>query len=338
MIIFTGDINLTDGYFDTGFGVGSLLANGLNPFSNICKRSEDCWIGNFEGVASEVTNKVGAASKHFRVSPKLLNHIGLIDFYGFANNHAMQHGGDAYDQTVISLEECGHKVFGTESHRSLYFEHQGRGISVTAFSQRIDVWGEKPHYWHNPEYSEIEDEVDAQGNNSFKVAYIHWGNELINYPSSQQKRFAHWLIDAGFDLVIGMHPHILQGYEVFKGKYIFYSIGNFVFDMAWEPTHYGAIVNLDFTKGVPEISYDYIRIEKDFKPTIVNVAEVPQHYRFERLNELVSFEENSEEYHAAINQFYRHYRKANHKDIALKMIEHPSGATSIIKDFIKRRF
>ena len=96
------------------------------------------------------------------------------------------------------------------------------------------------------------------------MLFVHWGNEYINRPLSAQKKFAHWLIDAGYDLIIGMHPHVLQGFEDYNGKRIYYSLGNFVFDMAWEPIHYGAIVNVDFAGAEPRISYDYVKIGEDF--------------------------------------------------------------------------
>lgn len=334
MLKIVGDISLTDGYFDVGFGVGSMLADGFDPFAHLVREKSDCWIGNFEGVASAVTDKIGMASKSFRVEPERLKHLQHFDVYGLANNHAMQHGEDAYNETVRTLTSLGSKV----CLGGAILEHLGRKISVTALSQRIDQWSKTPEYWHNPEYTEIEDEIAKLPSDAYKILYVHWGNEFINYPSSQQKKFAHWLIDRGFDLIVGMHPHILQGYEVYKGKYIFYSIGNFVFDMAWEPTHYGAIVNVDFSGAKVNISAEYVRIGEDFAPVVVSEKDVPDVYRFETLNELISNEVNSEEYHASINRYYKQYRKANHKDILKKMARHPSIAVGIIKDYIKRRF
>lgn len=337
MLKFVGDINLTDGYFDVGFGVGSKVADGFDPFYAIDRDDADLWIGNFEGVTADVSEKNGVASHQFLVKPEHITHLHHMDAYGFANNHAMQHGAEAYRQSVAFLEKMGSKVFGVNQQRTITFEHQGSTISLTGFSQRIDAWSEKPEYWHNPEYKEVLEELKDCHPHAFKIAYIHWGNEFINYPSSPQKKFAHWLVDVGFDLVIGMHPHILQGYEVYNGKYIFYSLGNFVFDMAWEPTHYGAIVNVDFLEVQPLVSYEYIKIGEDYSPRIVNADDVPDQFRFETLNGLVTKEENSEEYHAAINKYYKQYRKSNHKDIAKKILQHPPGAISIIKDFIKRR-
>lgn len=338
MIKFVGDINLTDWDFNFGFGIGSRIAQGFNPFSRLQRNEADIWVGNFEGVASDVTERKGMASKVFRVSPSVLESLKHFDIYGFANNHAMQHGTAAYGQTVEALEKYGSRVFGTNENRTIIIEHQGRKLSLTGACFRVDEFTENPRYWYNPEYKEIEVELNSLPKDAYKVFFVHWGNEYINRPSSAQKKFAHWLIDAGFDLVIGMHPHILQGYEVYNGKHIFYSIGNFVFDMAWEPTRFGAMVNVDFSAGEVNVGTEYVQIGSDFAPRVIDEKDVPEQYRFEKLNELLSIEKNSEEYHAAINRYYKQYRKANHKDIMKKMAGHPSVAFDIIKDYIKRRF
>ena len=248
MLKIVGDINLTDGYFDVGFGVGSKLKQGFDPFQHIQRNAEDCWIGNFEGVASESSEKSGNAALQFRVNPEYLSHLKHFDLYGIANNHAMQHGAAAYQCTFDYLSSCGCLCFGSNAQKSQVFEHQDKKVSITGFSQRIDAFSQEPCYWHNPEYKEIEQEINQLPEDAFKIVFVHWGNEFINRPSSPQKRFAHWLVDAGFDIVIGMHPHVLQGYEQNNGKYIFYSLGNFVFDMPWEPTKYGAVVSLDLSK------------------------------------------------------------------------------------------
>ena len=143
------------------------------------------------------------------------------------------------------------------------------------------------------------------------------------------------MIDAGFDLIIGMHPHVLQGYEVYNGKYIFYSLGNFVFEMAWKPTSIGAIVKLDLDAGTPTV--EYVHIEKDCTPVVVDESIVPPEWRFDYLNAMLKKEDNSEQYHMEISRNYAAYRKANHRYIFSNMIKHPSLGCCLLTDFIKRR-
>lgn len=337
MLKIVGDINLTDGYFDVGFGVGSKLKQGFNPFQYIHRYDEDCWVGNFEGVASETSDKTGNAALQFRVEPQYLSHLKHFNLYGIANNHAMQHGANAYQRTFDHLTSCGCLCFGSNAQKTQVFEHQGKKVSITGFSQRIDAFSQEPCYWHNPEYKEIEQEIKQLPEDAFKIVFVHWGNEFINRPSSPQKHFAHWLVDIGCDIVIGMHPHILQGYEQYQGKYVFYSLGNFVFDMPWEPTKYGAVVSVDLAKETIVPNVEYVRINDEFAPQIIDEKDVPKAFRFDYLNEQLVKEDNSEEYHTEINRCYKQYRKANHKDIIKKMLAHPAVIGGVVKDFIRRR-
>ena len=102
----------------------------------------------------------------------------------------------------------------------------------------------------------------------FRIVFVHWGNEFINYPYLDQKAFAHFMVDCGADLIVGMHPHVLQGYEIYHGKHIFYSLGNCVFNMPWEPTKYSIVLQVDLS-GDTIISYEYLKIGDDYFPEIV---------------------------------------------------------------------
>lgn len=337
MIRLVGDVSLTDGYFDLGFGIGSRIEKGFNPFVGIPKNN-DFWIGNFEGVASTDSINSGNSAKHFRVNPNCLNNVvPFFDLFGVANNHIMQHGDSAYAQTLSMLDTNEIGYFGDEIIKSKEFIHSDHLFSITGFSLRIDQFSEHPLYWHNPEIEDIKKEFCSLSTESFKIAYIHWGYEFINRPFSLQKIYAHSLIDMGFDLVIGMHPHVLQGYEVYKSKYIYYSIGNFLFDMSWDKTKYGVIVNLDICNDNIVVSHSFIRIENDFIPRIVNDDVVPKDCHFDFLNNILVKDDNGEQYFTEVNKWYQLYRKNNHKDIAKKIIKHPSIALGVINDFIKRR-
>lgn len=335
MLVFTGDINLTDWYFNAGFGIGTRIANGFDPFRKLNRNVEDLWIGNFEGVASNITDKNGFAGEVFRVQPKVLQKLNHFDVYSLANNHAMQHGKEAYQQTFEAIYSYGSECFGANKQKSIVVNHQGRTVTLTGMCLRIDDFTDEPSYWCNPEYKEIEKELKSLPKDAFKVLYIHWGNEYINRPSSAQKKFAHWLIDVGFDLIIGMHPHVLQGYEEYKGKFIFYSLGNFVFEMAWEPTTIGAVVKFDLETERPIV--EYIHIEKDCTPVAIDECKIPPEWRFSYLNEVLKKEDNSERYHAEISRNYAVYRKANHRYIINNVIKHPKLGSCLLKDFIRRR-
>lgn len=337
MIVFTGDINLTDWIFNVGFGIGTNISRGLDPFKYLERKEDDIWIGNFEGVASNTSAYQGIYGKAFRIEPDALNGLRHMDYYGFANNHAMEHGSDAYKETVKALESYGSTVFGLKEKKSVVFEYQGKTISLTGLCLRLEATKEEPLYWHNPEYKEIKAEIDSLPKDTFKVLYVHWGNEYINRPSAAQKKFAHWLIDAGFDLIIGMHPHVLQGYEDYNGGRIYYSLGNFVFDMPSEQCKIGALVGLDFKNSQPLFSEKYLRIDKKCCPRVVEKIEIPQQWHFDYLNERLKIDDNSEEYHQEIRNGYLVYRNANRRRLLAAAIKHPGFFYEIMKDFIKRK-
>lgn len=337
MLVFTGDINLTDWIFNVGFGIGTNIGRGLDPFKYLEREAGDLWIGNFEGVVSTTSTHKGIYAKSFRVEPKVLQNLKHLDIYGFANNHAMEHGGEAYKETVLALENYGCKVFGLKDRKSIIVEHQRKVISLTGLCLRIEAMREAPLYWYVPEYKEIEEEVASLPVDAFKVLYVHWGNEYINRPSVTQKKYAHWLIDTGFDLVIGVHPHVLQGYEDYHGGRIYYSLGNCVFDMPSEQCKTGAWVGVDLSGSQPKYIEKYLRIDRDGCPHEVSVLEVPQLWRFDYLNQKLGIDDNSEEYHREINKGYLVYRKVNRRKLLYSAIKHPIFFSNILNDFIKRK-
>lgn len=92
MIKIVGDINFADDFFDTGFGVGSRINSGNDPFQYLSRNTDDFWIGNFECVCSNISNKCGIYAKQFIINPSLLSSIVHLDVYGVAHS--------------LSCEEC----------------------------------------------------------------------------------------------------------------------------------------------------------------------------------------------------------------------------------------
>lgn len=335
MIRFVGDINLTDNYFDVGFGIGSKLSAGVDPLAGLLNRSV-INIGNFEGVASDISRETGYNSKVFRITTDDVSRIHHFEYYGLANNHSMQHGTEAFNQTVRSLSHVGCTIFGTNAHKSVLFSDCNRLISITGVSFRIDDYTKGTSYWHNPEYKEIIIELESLPKDAYKILFVHWGNEFIDRPSSSQKKLAHWLIDSGFDLIIGMHPHIIQGWEEYMGKRIYYSLGNFVFDMPYTPCKYGLSVLLEFSGEIPVFLHQYVHIVNGI-PSIVDEMEVPENCRLAYLNQQLKIDDNPENYNQATYGAYKKYKHSNRRKILLNIIRHPMFGYYVILDFIKRK-
>lgn len=335
MLKFVGDICFTDNHFDVGFGVGSFVKNGGNPFANFTKQDTDLWIGNFEGVAADSSQHSDYHKYCFRIAPEHLNHCRFIDYFSVANNHVMEHGPKAYKDMCHYLNQFSKGCFGSSKNKSIEFEHQGRKVSVTGFCLRVEDSKFSPLYWYCPEYIEILEE-SKNLNADFKIVYLHWGVEFVDHPSFEQQSFAHWLIEIGFDMVIGMHPHVMQGYEVYKDKYIFYSLGNFIFNMAYEPTNYSAVINVDIQNNL--VSYDYVKIGENYSPMIIPVDSVPERYRFETLNSKLNIRTNVEDYIKEALCGLKQYRRSHHKSFLRNIFKFDfSIMKNIVVDFIKRR-
>lgn len=336
MLKIVGDCNFADGFFDMGFGTGTLIKNGSDPFQYIKGNAkDDFWIGNFECVCSSVSAKEGTEARQFIIAPEACDYVSHLDLYGVANNHVMQHGAEAYRQMVSYIDGKGSLYAGTKEKPSTVFEHQRKRVAVTVFNQRPENFTKPPLYWAMPEYGDVRAELKKYEECDYRIVYVHWGIEFINYPYNDQKQFAHFLVDCGVDLVIGMHPHVLQGFEVYKGKHIFYSLGNCVFNMPWEPTKYSLQVNVDLTSG--EITYKYLHIGKDYFPRYVD--QVPEKYTMEHLNTLIDICEDNEKYFTKADRYLGQYRKANRKNIVKNVWKLKfSDISSILLEFVNRRF
>ncbi|HEX2865973.1 MAG TPA: CapA family protein [Ignavibacteriales bacterium] len=338
MLKVVGDVSLTDGFFDTGFGIGSSVRKAQNPFVHLRRNSSDLWLGNLECVIASHSNKKGFYRKQFIIAPQHLGHVRHLNIYGVANNHVMLHGSKAYQEMLDYIDLSGSLCVGANQRKSVFLEHQGRQIALSSFSQRKERFSKYPGYWYNPEYKEIEAEYRKIEDARFKILYVHWGNEYVNKPYNDQRRFAHWLIDLGFDIVIGVHPHVLQGYEVYNGKYIFYSIGNFVFNMPYEPACHSVILNLDFSGDCLSVKYDYVKIGKDFFPKIIPEGDVPRQYRFDYLNERLGTDEENEIYYSNVFSMIKKHRKSNYSEFLRSTFKFSlSDYLSILRDFVKRR-
>jgi len=143
-----------------------------------------------------------------------------VEAVSMANNHRWDYGEEGCRDTIEAIEEEG-IVYAYDSNVGIYEADEIRigFVSVNEASQGKGV--EK--YLENG----IQSLKDEGVNLIF--ACCHWGTEHVNYPEEYQRELGQKCINWGADLVIGHHPHVLQGVEKYKGKYIVYSLGNFCF-------------------------------------------------------------------------------------------------------------
>ena len=227
-LLFVGDIML-------GRNVESLMDQYGDeyPFFQTKDFLEDAdlTIGNFEGIVSEEHIKTPPFNFSFSIKPEYLYSLKKVgfDILSLANNHAGDFGNDAfvYTQKLCKTYEisCVGSPLGITSE-SVSVETVGN-VKI-GFIFLYSLYGEIDEYALKNKLEQLSQESDIQ------IAYMHWGEEYTQMHSTSQEKLAHTLIDAGVDTVIGAHPHVVQDIEVYNGKPVFYSLGNFVFDQYFD--------------------------------------------------------------------------------------------------------
>jgi len=159
---------------------------------------------------------------NFRMPPKYIQVLlnGGIDIVNLANNHVWDYSWQGLDDTFIYLDNAGIKYVGAgttteEENKPVILEVKGRRIGFLGIFSNVGNFEEC--------ISELKQKVDLV------IVNFHWGVERASYPDYYQVNMAHRAVDAGADLVIGHHPHVLQGMERYHDGIIAYSLGNFIF-------------------------------------------------------------------------------------------------------------
>lgn len=254
-LIFVGDIMLSR-------SVGARIAKNNDPlfpfrFSRDFLHRGDITFGNLESVISDTGRNVGSAYS-FRADPFVLD--GLVDagfdVVSIANNHAFDWGRSAFSDSMSRLMQAGIRPVGggasyDEANTVVVLERSGIRFGWYAYTNLLPKTLNAKEAI--PGLSEFDEQKITQRiqtdkkekNLDYTIVSMHWGNEYATEANTMQKKIAHELVDAGADIVIGHHPHVVQEVEWYKGKYIAYSLGNFVFDQYFSPdTMQGLVVHL----------------------------------------------------------------------------------------------
>lgn len=193
------------------------------PFKNAFKwiKSDDITLINFEGTLTDAT-KLANKKWRFKGPKEYINFLtsSSIEVVNIANNHSYDYLEEGYADTVKNMNDAGIGVSGNE-----YIYIKNIDSIKTAFIGHM-VKDEPEDIFDKVKKDILKANQDGA---DVIVCSFHWGVEYNNMPTEYQKKLGHFAIDCGADMVIGHHPHILQGIELYNGKYIAYSLGNFVF-------------------------------------------------------------------------------------------------------------
>lgn len=182
---------------------------------------DDLSIINLEGTFTD-SDQRQEKTFAFKADPEYVSILtgSSIEAANLANNHSRDYGEESYTDTVETLEQAGIASFGYDQVDIL--EVNGVKVGLTGIYELAE---------HLDKQEEVRINIAALKEAGAQVIIVnfHWGIEKEYLPNDTQKTLAHLAIDEGADLVIGHHPHVLQGIERYKGKYIAYSLGNFSF-------------------------------------------------------------------------------------------------------------
>jgi len=221
----------------------------------------------------------------FRSNPGTEQALKKANFsvLSLANNHTPNFGEEGLKDTFTYLQNAGIKYVGAgkneeEAYRPVYIEKKGIKFAFLAYSDAglVPTSYEAGNNHAGTAFMQLDKMTkaikEAGQKADFIIVSMHAGTEYTDEPNSLQINFAHLAINSGADLVIGHHPHTVQTMEKYKDKYIFYSLGNFVFDQMWSlETREGLILKIYFKKdGTDNIFFFPVNMKNLAQPEIVD--------------------------------------------------------------------
>ncbi len=267
-ITIAGDLCFAeDGFVLDHYDTVNDLEQCISPEILEITNQSDIFYLNHEYCISDRGEPLEGKYYTFRANPErmeLLKQMGT-DIVSLSNNHVFDYGKDALLDTTDLLDKAGIPYVGggrniEEAKRPIYFIVNGIKIGFVGASN-----GEKNKY--TPQATEEEPGIlraydttefnqvilEASKECDYLIAYIHWGTEDTNYYNADQERWGREFLSSGADIVIGGHPHVLQGMEYVDGKPIVYSLGDFWFN---HETKYTGVLKLHISQeGLEEMSF-----------------------------------------------------------------------------------
>lgn len=270
-ILFTGDTFLQNR--EEGEFFSPSVKTLFSTSRNVCI--------NLETTVGTGTDKVAKAF-NFQAKPEALDTIKRdgVNITSVANNHSLDYNVSGFEETLHNLRERELNIIGSIS--SNLFEDPKLNCCVSAY------FGNGGGYIAPNKLNCILEDIRInKKNNKYVIVCLHWGEEYSAYPKPRQQQMARQMIDSGADIIIGHHPHVMQGIERYKSGLIFYSLGNFNFNVE-HPYHdklittkYAYCVGLNMTEKGIEYDIIPIHINNNYQPEVISEKnEIVRHGKY----------------------------------------------------------
>ena len=280
---FVGDIMLDRGVKGAiqNYGSGDYRFPFLKARDEL--RQYDILFGNLEGPISDKGNNQGSIYS-FRMRPDAIEGLrdAGFDVLSVANNHIGDWGISAIENTLERLQNrsivpIGAGLNAKEAYQSRVISKNGVRVAYFAFSEFetgfVETSEDAPGIAIIGDGEKMIESInDAKNNADIVVVSFHFGDEYQSKPNEYQQRITKRVVDAGADVVVGHHPHVVQPLERYNNSYIAYSLGNFVFDQNFsEETMIGAALEVVVAnKKIKSARYRTVRLNNHFQPVFVD--------------------------------------------------------------------
>ena len=218
--------NSFDEYYDTR-GADYFLQNVRRVFE-----ADDFTIVNLEGPLTNSDNIRTTKEWNHRGRPEYVSILtgSSVEAVSLGNNHIMDYQADGVADTIQTVSDAGlaYALDGIWGNHLGWYETKGIQIGFVSVNEYYDGSGVYPY---------LEDGLAALREQGADLVFacLHWGGDKVYELEPEQYEMGKWCIDQGYDLVIGCHPHVIQGIECYQGRYIVYSMGNFCYGGSKNP-------------------------------------------------------------------------------------------------------
>ena len=283
-LTFTGDMSFS-AFFQKGYEKEELIADSILEFCN----TSDATIINYESPITPLkyTNKKRLAH---RTDPEALDFIQrkfTRPIFSFANNHMMDYKSVGFIDSIEETEKRNIEFIGAGRNREEASKTViiGTDVKVGVISLQYKQLRNLTKNFMGPLHESMLEDlqkrlVELRKTVDWIVLVYHGGDEFLYAPMPYTRKLIKKYLKMDIDVIVAHHPHVVQGYETIKGKKVFYSLGNFIFDSTYqraqEGTEQGMLVKLNFTKEA--YTFDHLPIEINREQFLIEVGAENPHF------------------------------------------------------------